>query len=251
MTTDAWIDALVARHTASLTTAEFNRAVRALSARYVERRDALTSRSPIDSAGKRAAFAAFYAPLHFLTIREIIRALKPPRDPVEIVDLGCGTGTVSAAWSIECRGSAAMHGVDRDAWALAESRWNWSTLDLTGRPTRGDLVRTAETILRGPKPRRPRAWIAGWSINELESSPRDRLLDVLMSAADAGDSVLVVEPIARSATPWWDEWAAAFTASGGRADDWKFDTPLPPPLKAIDDGAGFSRDSLSARSLWR
>ena len=36
---------------------------------------ALPDRNPLDSAGKRAAFAGFYAPLHFLTTREVITGL--------------------------------------------------------------------------------------------------------------------------------------------------------------------------------
>src|SRR4051794_40832473 len=72
---DRWCEALIARHTASLSRPEFLKAVRALSARYVEARGRLADRSPIDSAGKRAAFAAFYAPLHFVTMREVVRAL--------------------------------------------------------------------------------------------------------------------------------------------------------------------------------
>src|SRR5207247_822586 len=59
---DQWLEALGARHRSSFTSSEFLKALRALSARYVERRGALPARSPLDTAGKRAAFAAFYAP---------------------------------------------------------------------------------------------------------------------------------------------------------------------------------------------
>jgi hypothetical protein len=58
MTPDGWIDRVIERHTQSMTRPEFLKAVRALSARYVEQRAALRDRSPLDSAGKRAAFAA-------------------------------------------------------------------------------------------------------------------------------------------------------------------------------------------------
>jgi len=70
-----WLVALESRHMANLTRQEFTRAVRALSARYVERRNQLPDRSPLDSAGKRAAFALFYAPVHLLTTREAIAHL--------------------------------------------------------------------------------------------------------------------------------------------------------------------------------
>ena len=82
---------------------KFLKAVRALSARYVERRAGLADRSPLDSAGKRAAFAAYYAPLHFLTTREVVRASgAASADSIDrILDLGCGTGAASAAWALE------------------------------------------------------------------------------------------------------------------------------------------------------
>jgi methylase of polypeptide subunit release factors len=102
MTDEAWIDALQQRHRAALTNSEFLKAVRALSARYVERRSSIRERSPLDSDGKKAAFAAFYAPLHFLTSREIVRQLSLHEAPISrIVDLGCGTGVVSAAWALD------------------------------------------------------------------------------------------------------------------------------------------------------
>src|SRR5262245_11508427 len=103
---DSWLDALIARHTADLAPPQFFKAIRALSARYVESRGQLPDRSPIDSAGKRAAFAAFYAPLHFFTAREIVRALAADMPELRalqtVVDLGCGTGVTSAAWAVEC-----------------------------------------------------------------------------------------------------------------------------------------------------
>ena len=68
-----WLTALEARHLASLTRSELTRALRALSSCYVERRNRLTSGSALDGAGKRAAFALFYAPLHFLTLSRIVR----------------------------------------------------------------------------------------------------------------------------------------------------------------------------------
>src|SRR4051794_34952504 len=60
-----WLDALDQRHLADLTSSEVARALRALSSCYVERRARLATGGALDSAGKRAAFALFYAPLHF------------------------------------------------------------------------------------------------------------------------------------------------------------------------------------------
>jgi len=250
VTIDGWIDALIRRHTSSLTTTEFNRSVRALSSRYVERRDVLASRSPIDSAGKRAAFAAFYAPLHFLTTRLVVQALQP-QSGRDLVDLGCGTGVVSAAWALLSRRPASIRGVDRDRWSLAEAQWNWRQLGVAGRVARGDMTTIAEHgPTRGGRSKAPVAWIAGWSVNELADGPRDRLLRALLDAAGRGDTILIIEPQARRATPWWPMWADAFRVAGGRSDDWKFDGGLPAPLQAIDETAGFAREGLSAKSIF-
>src|SRR3954464_4922975 len=97
---EKWLDALHARHVATYRPKEFTHALQALSVRYVERRKELPARSPLDSAGKRAAFAAFYAPLHFLTVREILDRVAGDTAPSRIVDLGCGTGVCGAAWAL-------------------------------------------------------------------------------------------------------------------------------------------------------
>jgi methylase of polypeptide subunit release factors len=172
MTTDrvaSWVEALLARHTGDLTRPELLKAIRALSARYVERRAELPSRSPIDSAGKRAAFAVLYAPLHFVTADLVIRALgEASRPRREILDLGCGTGVASAAWALAAASSgrpALIAGVDRDRWALDEARWNWRALGRKGRATPGDLVGALEKSTRGDAPARGAGLIMGWSAN--------------------------------------------------------------------------------------
>jgi hypothetical protein len=249
---DVWLAALQHRHRSAFTSAEFLKALRALSVRYVERRSELRHRSALDSAGKRAAFAAFYAPLHFVTTQAIVRALAIRGGALRdvIIDLGCGTGVASAAWALTQTDSPALLGIDSHPWALAEARWNWSHLGLAGEARRSDLVTEAERLVSRRQPALEGTGIvAGWSVNELETGKRRRLLAALIALAASGAVVLVIEPIARSAAPWWDEWAAAFAARGGRADEWKFETPLPPTLAALDEAAGFRRRGLAARSL--
>src|SRR6267143_3876351 len=72
---DVWLLRLEARHLADLTFSEVSRALRALSSTYVERRGRLVEGAALSGAGKRAAFALFYGPIHFLLVREIVRAL--------------------------------------------------------------------------------------------------------------------------------------------------------------------------------
>jgi hypothetical protein len=255
------LTALTERHVAPFRTSEFTRALRALSARYVERRGSLPGRSPLDSTGKRAAFAAFYAPLHFLTVREIVRTLDagnahhphpPHHPPIDLLlDLGCGTGVASAAWALELARSPELRGVDGSGWVLDEAKWNWRLLGLRGRAERGDMVDALARSLPVSVRSTPKIGIvAGWSVNELPGESRDQLLSLLRRAAALHVPMLVVEPLARSATPWWDEWASAFVGLGGRADVWKFDIALPPPLATLDTAAGFEREGLGARSLW-
>lgn len=253
----AWVDALLDRHGREMTRPELLKAIRALSARYVERRAELPGRSPLDSAGKRAAFAAFYAPLHFITADLVLRALGDDAAPRgRILDLGCGTGVASAAWALASdkpSRPAVIAGVDRYNWALGEARWNWRALGLTGRATHGDIVtalgaalnRTADT---GGSPARLGV-ILGWSANELDAAARARTLPALVGLAAAGAVVIVIEPIARRAAPWWRDWASTVVDAGGRADEWSFDTTLPPALARLDSDAGFDRRQLKARSL--
>ncbi len=251
-TVAAWLSALEQRHLATLTGAESARAVRALSARYVERRDALSNRSPVDTAGKRAAFAAFYAPLHFLTLRDIIDALGADRLRLErLVDLGCGTGVGGAAWASRCLHAPTLEGIDRSGWALEEARWNWRRLQLTGRTHRADAAAWLE---RSASPSRARfdrtAFVLAWSLNEFTSTARDRTMARLTRAVDRGVTVLVCEPLAGRAVPWWASWASAIERLGGRADTWSFPAPLPEPLARLDRDAGFHRDALTARTLF-
>jgi SAM-dependent methyltransferase len=248
----SWLAELQARHTASLTRPELLKAIRALSARYVERRDQLPGRSPLDSAGKRAAFATFYAPLHYVTVQGIAGRLPAPPTVTTIVDLGCGTGAASAAWARSFATPPDLRGIDRHPWAVDEANWTWNRLQLHGRAQRGDLV---EEVRRHVGSRRAAdlagtAFLCAWSVNELEKEARARLLPLLIDAARRGATVLVVEPIARSATPWWREWSQVISNAGGRDDDWRFDAPLPARLADLDEAAGFARDGLSAKSLF-
>lgn len=250
---DAWIDALVDRHTRALTRPELLKAIRALSARYVERRADLPARSPIDSAGKRAAFAAFFAPLHFCTVAAIVDALASSLPHADrVIDLGCGTGVTSAAWAVTRDRTAAIDGIDRDAWSLTEAAWNWRMLGVRGRTRRGDMMdalRAGGRRAHGDSHAAIDAIVLGWSANELTVPARAALFAALRAASMRHATVLVIEPLARTAVPWWDEWADPIVAAGGRADEWKLALDLPARLRDLDEAAGFRREHLGARTL--
>jgi len=245
-----WLSALDTRHRANLTRQEFTRAVRALSARYVQRRGQLPERSPLDSAGKRAAFALFYAPLHFLTAQALLTRAGVRIDLAQLTDLGCGTGVCGAAWAGLHDVPPGLTGIDSHPWALDEARWNWRTLGLRGHAVRGNLVTAARALLRKTDTALGTTGImAGWSINELSKTDRADLLTTIDQLMDRGATVAILEPLAREVTPWWDEWAARLERHGIFAGDLKADVDLPAPLADYSDAAGFRKKELGARAL--
>ena len=69
---DQFLDGFEQRHLADLRFSDVTRALRALSSAYVERREtALAGGAALDGAGKRAAFALYYGPIHFLKLKVV------------------------------------------------------------------------------------------------------------------------------------------------------------------------------------
>jgi hypothetical protein len=241
---ERWLAALDRRHLAHLTPSEAARALRALSSCYVERRSRLPEGGALNSAGKRAAFALFYAPAHFLVTREILRALGTAAATASrIHDLGCGTGAAGAAWALTVPG-ARISGVDRNAWAVAEANWTYRQLGIPGRAAQVDVARARIPVA-------PDAGVlAAFTVNELPDQTRAAILPRLLEAHAAGAAVLIIEPIARRMAPWWATWAAAFTAAGGRADEWRFPVSLPTRQYQLARAAGLNPRELTARTLF-
>jgi SAM-dependent methyltransferase len=238
-----WVTALEARHLSDLRVSEVTKALRALSSAYVQRRANAVPRV-MESAGKRAAFALFYAPLHFLATSLVVRALKADvPSPRTILDIGCGTGAAGAAWAIAAGSTPTVTGMDRHPWAVAEARWSYRQLRLGGHARRGDLARL-------PPFSSGTAVVAAYVLNELPGSLRIQIEDRLIEAIDRGTRVLVLEPIARSITPWWNQTASRIEAAGGRADEWCFDVDLPPFVRLLDKAAGLDHRQLTLRSLY-
>src|ERR1051326_2786171 len=126
-----WCEALEQRHLKNLTFSEVRHGVQALSSLYVSRRERVKRESALDGAGKRAAFAIYFAPLHFLLVREIVRALGVSiPSGLNLVDLGCGTGSAGAAWARESDPAPKVLAVDRNSWALQECKWTFQQLGI-------------------------------------------------------------------------------------------------------------------------
>jgi SAM-dependent methyltransferase len=242
---ERWLTAARERYLADLTRPELTRALRALSSIYVERRAKLVAGDAMATAGKRAAFALFYGPLHFLTIAEIAHAVAGPSPPRParartVIDLGCGTGAAGAAWAMRSGGD--VEGYDVNAWAVSEAAWTYARLGVRGSARRVPIDRVRF-------PAAPSDLLAAYVLNEVGPDVRDRMRSTLLTAARDGHRVIIVEPLARGAAPWWPEWQREFVAAGGRADEWRFQVTLPEFLRTLDRGAGLDHRELTARTL--
>ncbi|MGE0865142.1 MAG: class I SAM-dependent methyltransferase [Vicinamibacterales bacterium] len=255
---DAWLRDLEARHFANLRFSEVTRALRALSSAYVERREsALADHKALDGAGKRAAFALYYGPIHFELIRAIAerlignpkglppqeRGVPPPNKAGLVVDLGCGTGVAGAAIATMTTPPSRVIGIDTHPWTLDEARFTYRALGLNAEVRRGFAGRTRI-------PEHATFVVGAFVVNELKPAERDDLLRELKAAVARGTAVLIVEPISLRISPWWEEWAAAFLRMGGRADEWKIRADLPPIVKRLAKASSLRPDSLTARSLY-
>jgi len=251
---DAWIAALEERHLADLTFPEVSRALRALSFAYVEgRKTARNNRGAVhgalSGAGKRAAFALFYGPLHYIFVDRVVARLGTSTTSDHgvssrtLIDLGCGTGGAGAAWAVRAR-MARVFGIDRNTWVLAEAAQTYRRFGLRAETTRSEVARVR-------LPKTPAALLAAFVLNELPEPDREALLHVLLRRAKTtGDPVLIVEPIARSMSPWWDKWADVFAEAGGSSAEWRFKVELPPLLRKLDRAAGLNHRELTGRTLW-
>jgi SAM-dependent methyltransferase len=236
--------ALEARHFAELTFPEVSRALRALSSAYVERRQKLADGAALSGAGKRAAFALFYGPLHHLLIHHIALNLpEATRGMPTLLDLGCGTGASGAAWVRACNTTPRVVAIDRHPWALGEAADTYRAFGIAATVRQGDIA--TATLPKGPA-----AILAAFTLNELADPAREALLPRLLERARHGDRVLIVEPLAGFIAPWWKRWRDAFESAGGRADEWRLRTDLPPIVEKLDRAAGLNHREITGRSLW-
>jgi hypothetical protein len=237
-----WMAALESRHLAELTFPEVSRALRALSSTYVERRGKLAEGAALSGAGKRAAFALFYGPLHYLLVHHIVQSLPgAARGISTIVDLGCGTGASGAAWARACATPPRMLGLDRHPWAVGEAAHTYREFALPATTRQSDVV--TATLPKG-------ALLAAFTLNELPAEAREALLEKLLARAAGGDPVLIVEPLAGFVARWWNTWRGRFESAGGRADEWRVRAELPAIVAKLDRAAGLKHHEITGKSIW-
>jgi SAM-dependent methyltransferase len=241
---EAWIEAAGAAE--PLRFPELRKGVQALSARYVERRGQRgAAAGAFGGAGLRAAFASFYAPLHFLAAYHTAQAVSAPfRIGVRrIVDLGAGTGAVGAALSLAA-GRAPVLALDRSGWALGEARRSFRLLGVRGRTRRVELPTGLPRLGAGD------LVAAGYVLNELPDPARERLAGAFERALAAGARLLVLEPLAGGVSPWWDDLARRLEGAGVAPALFKWRIERPEWIERLDQASGLDHRELGARVLW-
>jgi SAM-dependent methyltransferase len=246
---DGWLSATTARFESGLRFAEIRKGVQALSSLYVERRAGadLAARAA-EGAGKRAALATYFAPLHFLAARYALESLLESEPAAlggmrRVVDLGCGTGAAGAALATAAGGTEVL-GVDRSGWALGEARRTWAAFGLRARTLRRRLPQGL------PHPRPGDLFVLGWCLNELGERERQALLADLAAARAHGARVLVLEPLAGAVAPWWEDARRTLGGSEVFAAQVKRTIERPDRIAELDQAAGLDHRVIGVRAMF-
>ncbi len=240
-----FLEALVERHLKDLKFGEVTRALRALSADYVEKREVGGLARALDGRGKRAAFGLYYGAIHFLTTQAMISdaglGFEDSGRPT-ILDLGCGTGVCSAAWALGSADPVSVVAADRSSFALHEARWTYQMLRISAKTSRS-ITEALDAV------RRPDGIVIGWTLNELDGERRDLIATRLLPWVAKGSRLLVIEPVSKRVTPWWDEWTARFPKERCSSQERKLRLSLPPKIALLARAAGLSTDATVVRVL--
>jgi hypothetical protein len=243
---DGWLAATLERFLPPLNFTELRRGVQALSTLYVERRAAgeLAARAR-EGVGKRAALATYYAALHFLTTHHALRMVGTEEllSAPKLVDLGCGTGATGAAVATVAAAPPEILGIDCSGWALEQASLTWLAFGLRGRVRRGEIPGAVPNGAHGV------AMVSGWSAGELEEPDRAVLLRRLIAALRRGSPILVLEPLAGRASPWWTDWASQLAPWGVRDELIRVAIERPPFIRDMDKASRLDHQVIGARVL--
>jgi SAM-dependent methyltransferase len=242
---DAWLEAAVARNAVDLAFREIRKGAQALSWLYVERRAEVDlSARTIDGRGKRAALATYYAPLHFLTAHHALASVGAERlaPALRLFDLGAGTGASGAAVA-RALDVADVTAIDRSGFALKEARATYAAFGVLARTVRGRIPEVLPRVEAGD------VWVLGWSANELGEGEREALLERIVRAIGFGGRLVLLEPLAGAAVPWWRNWRETLTPLGVEEHECKVPVALPEWLARLDKASGLDHRVLGARLL--
>ena len=172
----------------------------------------------------------------FSSRARIVRALPAADQAVTtIVDLGCGTGAAGVAWASPPARRACW--VRSQPWAVDEATLDVSQFHLEGRAVRRELRRPTRPRSRSQSapPPAPASSPPTRSTSSHRAAGRDAAHAARRASrrprsrhrADCPADVALVERV-----------ADAFARTGGRADEWRFQAPLPPTQQQLAKAAG-------------
>jgi hypothetical protein len=130
------------------------------------------------------------------------------------------------------------------------SRRAYRLFGLKARTVVGDIATAALPHEEQGREKNQAALLAAFALNELVPASREQLLSTLVGRAERGDALLIVEPLAKGAAPWWSTWQKTIEASGGRGDEWRVPAVLPPIVAKLDRAAGLRHREITGRSLF-
>ena len=162
---ECWLAERTTQAEQELSFRQIRQGVQAVQSDYICRmRGKALPNKPLEGRAKRAAFATFYAALHFRTVQGWLEdePLGTLRGIQKVTDLGCGTGTVGTAVALAIEPRPLVLGLDRSTWAIEETRQTYRSFRLKGKARR--------CTLPGGLPRGEpgELLVAGWSVNELK-----------------------------------------------------------------------------------
>ena len=227
-----------------LSFSELRRGAQALSNDYVSRRiESQGSARALEGRAKRAAFAMFYSPLHYLVARRVLDDSGLTSLPLtRILDVGCGLGAAGAAWAHGSPARPRVWACDKNGWAVQTARASFRELGLRARVER-------RSVLAMTAPTRGDVILASYVVNELTAAERSEFLAMCLGARQSS-GILILEPIAIRPLKWWAPWTRAILEAGGREDTWELEIHLPDSLRQIDQASGWDHNRVKARTLW-
>ncbi len=201
--------------------------------------------------GKKAAFATYYGPLHFLTVYPVVADwLKNcPNPPERILDLGCGTGACGAAIALALQHTfpdlapPEVSCLDQSPWALGEAKKTYRAFGLEAKTKKGTLPRDF------PRTRKADCIVLGWAVNELSRESNTVLLSKLASALQEPLTIFIFEPLSSKLSPWWDSWASRLSPAGVISKIFKTEQERPKWIEKLDHASGLDHRILGARVL--
>ena len=205
----------------------------------------------LSGAGKRAAFALFYGPLHYLLMPHIVEQLPGAtaerrhagRSRLRHRRVGRGVGRACGPAADANRQRPARRRDRSPSVGDRRSGRDLSRVRTSGDRPPGRTSRARPAERAGVDPRGVHAERAGRCGSRRAARAAGRARGPRRSRADRRAARRIRRALVESL-------ARRFEAAGGRADEWRLRTELPPIVAKLDRAAGLNHREITGRSLW-